>query len=127
MAFKIRRVPYYFASVPDEPSEACGLLTQLSELGVSMLAFSAVPVGPSRTQLCLFPEDAALLVRKAVPYRGLTREGKEGGAFQAITPTLANRSMKAIGMLATTNASQPSVEVSILSPSTSSSPSPNST
>jgi hypothetical protein len=61
MAFRIRRVPYYFVSVPDEPSEACGLLTQLSELGVGMLAFSAVPVGPSRTQLSLFPEDSSRL------------------------------------------------------------------
>ncbi|MCP3918365.1 MAG: hypothetical protein GY711_22705 [bacterium] len=57
MAFKIRRVHYYSLSVPEEPSEACSLLNQFSELGVNMLAFSAVPVGPTRTQLSLFPED----------------------------------------------------------------------
>jgi len=57
MAFKIRSVHYYSVSVHEEASEAYGLLTQLSELGVNMLAFSAVPVGPTRTQLSLFPED----------------------------------------------------------------------
>ena len=61
MAFKIRRVQYYFVSVPEEPSAACSLLTELSELGVSMLAFSAVPVGPMQTQLSLFPEDSSKL------------------------------------------------------------------
>ena len=61
MAFQIRRVHYYFVSVPEEPSEACDLLTQLCELGVNMLAFSAVPVGPTRTQLTLFPDDNAKL------------------------------------------------------------------
>jgi len=61
MAFQIRRVDYYFVSVPEEPSEACSLLTRLSELGVNMLAFSAVPVGPTQTQLSLFPEDDAQL------------------------------------------------------------------
>jgi hypothetical protein len=57
MAFQIRRVHYYFASVPEEPSEACDLLVQLGELGVNLLAFSAVPIGPARTQLSIFPED----------------------------------------------------------------------
>ena len=61
MAFQIRRVDYYFVSVPEEPSEACSLLTRLSELGVNMLAFSAVPVGPTQTQLSLFPEESAEL------------------------------------------------------------------
>ena len=57
MAYQIRRVHYCSVSVPEEPSDACSLLTQLSELGVNMLAFSAVPVGPTQTQLSLFPED----------------------------------------------------------------------
>lgn len=61
MAFQIRRVHYYYVSVPEEPSEACELLPQLSELGVNMLAFSALPAGPTRTQLSLFPEDSGRL------------------------------------------------------------------
>ena len=61
MGYSISRVDYYFASIPEEPSEACSLLSGLSELGVNMLAFSAVPVGPARTQLTLFPEDRGKL------------------------------------------------------------------
>jgi ABC-type Na+ efflux pump permease subunit len=34
------------------------------------------------------PADAALLAKSALPYRGFTREGTEGGAFQAITPMI---------------------------------------
>ncbi len=61
MTFEIRRVHYYSASIPEEPSEACSLLAQLSELGVNMLAFSAVPVGPTRTQISIFPEEDGAL------------------------------------------------------------------
>jgi hypothetical protein len=57
MAFTIRRVEYFYTTVRDEPGEAYSLLTQLARLGLNLLAFTAVPVGPMRTQLALFPED----------------------------------------------------------------------
>ena len=57
MAFTIRKVEYFYTTVRDEPGEAFTLLTQLARLGVNLLAFTAVPVGPMRTQLALFPED----------------------------------------------------------------------
>jgi hypothetical protein len=56
MAFTIRRVNYYYATIPDTPGEGYKLLSQLAEFGVNLLAFTAVPVGPMRTQLTLFPE-----------------------------------------------------------------------
>lgn len=57
MSFRIRRVDYYYHNVEDQPGEAYKLLSDLAGMGVSLLAFTAVPMGPSRTQLSLFPED----------------------------------------------------------------------
>jgi monofunctional biosynthetic peptidoglycan transglycosylase len=56
MAFTIRRVDYFYTAIPDTPGEGYKLLSQLAEFGVNLLAFTAVPVGPMRTQLTLFPE-----------------------------------------------------------------------
>jgi hypothetical protein len=57
MPFTIRRIDYFYATVRDEPGAAHRILSQLSGLGVNLLAFNAVPIGPARTQLALFPED----------------------------------------------------------------------
>lgn len=59
MAHEIRRVSYFYTRVRDEPGEGYRLLTRLAELGLNLLAFTAVPVGPTTTQLTLFPDDAA--------------------------------------------------------------------
>ena len=61
MAFKIRRVEYFYTTVVDQPGEAYKLLSQLADVGINLLAFTAVPVGPIRTQLSLFPDDPARL------------------------------------------------------------------
>ncbi|NIQ59936.1 MAG: hypothetical protein GWN71_43370, partial [Gammaproteobacteria bacterium] len=47
------------------PGEAYRLLSRLADLGVNLLAFTAVPVGPEHTQLTLFPEDPAQLTDEA--------------------------------------------------------------
>ena len=65
MAFTIRRVEYSYATVRDEPGAAYRILSQLAELGVNLLAFTAVPIGPSRAQLALFPEDPGKLAAAA--------------------------------------------------------------
>lgn len=57
MPFRIRRIDYFYITVPDQPGAACEVLGQLAELNVNLLAFCAVPMGPMRTQLTLFPED----------------------------------------------------------------------
>ena len=59
MAHEIRRVSYFYTRVRDEPGEGYRLLTRLADLGLNLLAFTAVPVGPTTTQLTLFPDDAA--------------------------------------------------------------------
>jgi hypothetical protein len=62
MAHNIRRVDYYYTTIKDHPGEAYKILSQLAELGINLLAFSGVPVGPERTQLTLFPEDESKMI-----------------------------------------------------------------
>ena len=61
MAFRVRRADYYYATIHDLPETGAKVLADLAEGGVNLLAFSAVPVGPTRTQLTLFAEDDAKL------------------------------------------------------------------
>jgi hypothetical protein len=74
MAYRIRRVEYFHATVVDQPGEAYKVLSALAGLGVNLLAFTAVPAGPDSTQLTLFPEDTGKMkseARKA----GMTLDG----------------------------------------------------
>lgn len=74
MAYRIRRVEYYYTTVEDQPGEAYKLLSAMASLGVSLLAFTAIPVGPIRTQLTLFPEESARL-ENAAGGAGMTLDG----------------------------------------------------
>ena len=65
MSFKIRKVEYFYCSVVDQPGEAYKLLAQLEKSGINLLAFTAIPVGPNRTQLTLFPDTPAKLEAEA--------------------------------------------------------------
>ena len=65
MAVKIQRVAYFHTTVQDRPGEAYRMLSQLSRAGVNLLAFSAIPTGGGQTQLMIFPEEEARLVRAA--------------------------------------------------------------
>ena len=65
MAFTIRPVHYYYANVRDELGAAYRVLSQLAERGVNLLAFTAVPAGPSLAQFALFPEDPNKLTAEA--------------------------------------------------------------
>jgi hypothetical protein len=65
MALEIRRADYFHVSVKDRPGEAFRLLSQLSAGGVNLLAFGAMPTGPDRAQLTLFPDEAEALARFA--------------------------------------------------------------
>jgi hypothetical protein len=74
MADAIRRVEYFHAAVVDQPGEAYRILSTLESLGVDLLAFTAVPVGPDRTQLTLFPADPAKMASEAQKAR-MTLDG----------------------------------------------------
>lgn len=74
MAFQIRRVTYYYTMVRDQPGESFSFLSQLAALGINLLAFTAIPVGPEKTQLTIFPEDNGKF-QQATFNIGLTFDG----------------------------------------------------
>jgi hypothetical protein len=93
MTYQVRRAEYFYTTVADEPGEALKLLALLGEKGISLLAFTAVPVGPNRTQLTIFPDDVAKTVSEAKkaqlpldgPYAALLVQGKDAlGALAAV-------------------------------------------
>jgi hypothetical protein len=65
MSYTIRRIDYYNTTVHNDPGEAFEILTGLAGQNVNLLAFAGTPVGPTRTQLALFPEEGARLVEAA--------------------------------------------------------------
>ena len=65
MANKILRAEYYYTSVQDQPGEAYKFLSQLADIGVNLVAFTAIPMGPDRTQFTLFPENPNKLLDAA--------------------------------------------------------------
>lgn len=77
MAYTIRRAQYFHTSVIDEPGEGYRLLSHLASLGVNLLAFTGMPVGPIRTQLTLFPEEPARMI-EAARKAGLALDGPHG-------------------------------------------------
>jgi hypothetical protein len=74
MAIKIQKVEYFYTSVQDQPGEAYKLLGQLENIGVNLLAFTAIPMGPERTQFTLFPEDTNQL-QQAAKKAGFSLDG----------------------------------------------------
>ena len=65
MAYTIRRAEYFSITVRDEPGEGYRFLSQLAGLGINLLAFTAIPVGPMHTQVTIFPEDASKMADTA--------------------------------------------------------------
>ncbi len=93
MSFTIQRVQYFYTTVKDQPGEAYKLLNMLSGMGISQLAFSAIPIGPNSTQLAVFPQDPEKLTSEAKlagmaldgpPHALLVRGDDELGALAGI-------------------------------------------
>jgi hypothetical protein len=93
MPVNVRRIDYFYARVEDVPGEAYKMLSRLADLGLNLLAFTAVPIGPGHTQLALFPEDTSKMASEARragleldgPYRALLVQGDdELGALAGI-------------------------------------------
>lgn len=74
MAFSIRRADYYYIMVEAEAGEGYRLLSRFAELGINLLAFTAIPFGPMRAQLTLFPEDP-LRMEDAAKKAGIAVDG----------------------------------------------------
>jgi hypothetical protein len=99
MAFRIRTVDYYYVSVPGDPGEATEVLSSLSERGINLLAFAAIPMGPHQTQLTIFPDESPQLEDEASvaalrldgPHPALLAQGDdELGALAAIHRRLSD-------------------------------------
>lgn len=102
MTIAVRRSNYYYIDVKNQPGEGHRLLSHLAGLGVNLLAFTAVPTGPTRTQFALFPEDEAKLVHAAEsagfqldgPHPALLVQGNdELGALAGVHETLFEASV----------------------------------
>jgi hypothetical protein len=71
MADTVRRVEYYYVTVPDTAGEGDRILSVLKERGINLLAYLGFPTGGGQSQIDLVPEDPASF-RQAVERAGLT-------------------------------------------------------
>jgi predicted amino acid-binding ACT domain protein len=90
MATKTQKVEYYYCNVKDQPGESYKLLVMLAEVGVNLLAFTAVPSGLLNTQFTLFPED---------PQKLKVESQKAGLAIHGPIPALLVQGDDQIGVL----------------------------
>jgi hypothetical protein len=65
MADTVKRVEYYYATVPDTPGEGVRILSALRDRGVDLLAFLAFPTEGGQSQIDLVPADPAALTEAA--------------------------------------------------------------
>jgi hypothetical protein len=108
MAYDIRRVDYFYTTVQDKPGEAYKVLSQVADLGINLLAFTSIPVGPFRTQFTIFPEDTLKMKAEAVriglnhdgPHPAILVQGKD--ALGALAEIHAKLSEKNINVYAST-------------------------
>src|SRR5438270_4208213 len=63
-AHYVRKVDYFYTTVPNTAGQGSAILAALAAEGVNLLAFSGFPSG-KRAQLDLVPEDSAALKRAA--------------------------------------------------------------
>jgi hypothetical protein len=78
MPDNIKRIDYYYVSVPDKPGEGARILAGLRDAGVNLIGVSAFPHGARRSQLDLVPEDSATFA-KAARAAGLTLSRRKSG------------------------------------------------
>jgi hypothetical protein len=85
MANTVRRIDYFYVTISEAPEIGYQVLSELSQQGVNLVAVTAVPFGPTRTQLTVFPDDTALLRHAAQsasipldgPHRALVVQGDD--------------------------------------------------
>ena len=74
VAYAVRPVDYFYASLRDDDAGAVRVLNQLEEIGVELLAFAVVPQSASQVQFAIVPEDPGKLTAEAaragVPLEG---------------------------------------------------------
>jgi hypothetical protein len=97
MALQVRTVEYFYTRVEDDASRAYEMLSKLASEEINLLAFSAVPFGPNRVELTIFPDRGGQLVALAKrlgwvltgPYHACLIQGDDHlGALAEIQKTL---------------------------------------
>jgi hypothetical protein len=74
MSFDVKSVEYYNITVEEHAGEAAKLLSMFAGVGVSLLAFKAVPLAPGYTRFTLFPNDS-LKMTEGAKQAGLELDG----------------------------------------------------
>ncbi len=96
---EVRIVDCFYAMVRDQPGEGQRLLEHISERGLSVIAFTALPAGEDHTQLCIVTNQAEELQAAAAdggvplvgPKKAFLIQGDDRiGALHAYHLTLAN-------------------------------------
>ena len=109
MADKVRRVEYYYVTVPDKPGEGLKVLSVLKDAGVLLLACQAFPTSGGKAQINLVPEDAGKFKKAAEaarlaltgPRRAFLITGDDRvGAAAAHAKTLADASINVTAVTA---------------------------
>ena len=65
MAFNVRRINYSYITLTESAAVGYEVLSGLAGQGVNLVAITAVPFGPERTQLTVFPDDTAKMQQTA--------------------------------------------------------------
>lgn len=65
MAYQIRKVNYCYVTVPSRPGQAVGILNDLKEAKIDLLAFSGFPLRGGKSQVDLVSNDTAAIARLA--------------------------------------------------------------
>lgn len=103
MPLDIRKIEYYNITIGGEAGDASKLLSVFAGVGISLLAFKAVPLEPGRTRFTLFPNDSSKMTEGAKkagieldgPYSALLIEGDdESGALADIYEKLSKANIK---------------------------------
>ena len=112
MSVTIRRVTYFYTTIRDRPGEAYHLLSELAASKVNLLAFNAVPTGPDRAQLTLFPDSVEQLAVAAEksgvvlegPHPAILVQGDDRlGALADLHQKLSNASINVFSATAVTD------------------------
>jgi len=74
MACNISKVEFYKTTKQNRPGEAYKFLSQLALLKINLLAFTAIPVSSTETELTIFPENPKIMKNEA-SRAGLYLEG----------------------------------------------------
>jgi hypothetical protein len=74
MALEIKKVEYFNILVDNNAGEAYELLSNFAKVGISLLAFKAIPVEHQQTQFSLFPNDSSKM-KDAAKKAGINLDG----------------------------------------------------